>query len=749
MRAETIAAPTRTDLRPSLRRSAGDRGPGHHRAGNAGGRARSRRVGDPDRRRRADRRQCRSLLARASRPIEIVGAEAALYPSFWNALHGAHRPLGGATLAEGIAVKNVGVLTLPIVRELVSDIVLVDEAHLERAVNAYLTLQKTMAEGAGAAGLAAMLAEPERFRGRKVGLILCGGNIDARILASVMVRELEREHRIVSFRLTIPDRPGVLGQIATRLGRTRRQYSGGRAPPALPRRPGQGRQARRHGRRRAIARMRKRILRGARRRRLSADADRDRDHDGMRRPGDCPLTLCLDMISAGAANRRAEGYQALREKELRIALVCFGGVSLAVYMHGVTKEILKLVRASSALHAIADRARRAKAVVLRWRRSQRPGIRHRERLFRAAARHRRAASSCAWSSISSPARRPAASTAPCWRARSATTCRWAALRDLWLDNADVAVLLSPDARAGAWSKWFLKPLAVGVRPHRHACARSRDMEVRQKLSLFVRSRWFKPPLDGRVMAGLMYDAVTSMGRRDCAALRCCRPATSLDLFVTLTDYYGYQQLVQIHDPPLIHELRSSPRAAFHLRRHPNGEVESDFGLDNAPALAFAARATSSFPGAFPPARIVEMDEVVAQRHGSWPRRAEFIAKAFRQPSARRRRPGNGIVSSTARCSTTALSRKRSRQSTAGRPIAQVDRRLVYIDPHPAAGATAAPAGKSRLLRDAARRDVGHSKLAAGHRRAYLGARFQRAGSPAARDHRQRSPANRASWCPRS
>jgi threonine dehydratase len=160
-----------------------------------------------------------AIAARARKPaIEIVGAEAALYPSFWNTLHGENRPLGGATLAEGIAVKNVGVLALPIVRELVSEIILVDEAHLERAVNAYLTLQKTMAEGAGAAGLAAMLVEPEKFRGRKVGLILCGGNIDARILASVMVRELERESRIVSFRLTIPDQPGVLGQIATRLG---------------------------------------------------------------------------------------------------------------------------------------------------------------------------------------------------------------------------------------------------------------------------------------------------------------------------------------------------------------------------------------------------------------------------------------------------------------------------------------------------------------------------------------------------
>ena len=160
-----------------------------------------------------------AIAARAKNPlIEIVGAEAALYPSVWNALHGENRPLGGPTLAEGIAVKNVGKLTLPVIRELVAEIILVDEVQLERAVNAYVTLQKTMAEGAGAAGLAAMLAKPERFRGKKVGLVLCGGNIDPRVLASIMVRELEREDRIVSFRLTIPDRPGVLGIIATRIG---------------------------------------------------------------------------------------------------------------------------------------------------------------------------------------------------------------------------------------------------------------------------------------------------------------------------------------------------------------------------------------------------------------------------------------------------------------------------------------------------------------------------------------------------
>jgi threonine dehydratase len=160
-----------------------------------------------------------AIAARGVKPtIEVIGVECTLYPSMWNALNDAELPLGGLTLAEGIAVKTVGNLTLPIARDLITDIVLVDEAHLERAVNAYLCLQKAIAEGAGAAGLAAMLAQPKRFRGKKVGLILSGGNIDPRILASIMVRELERENRIVSFRLTVYDRPGVLREIATRLG---------------------------------------------------------------------------------------------------------------------------------------------------------------------------------------------------------------------------------------------------------------------------------------------------------------------------------------------------------------------------------------------------------------------------------------------------------------------------------------------------------------------------------------------------
>jgi threonine dehydratase len=160
-----------------------------------------------------------TVAAKALKPsIEIIGVEAALYPSFRNAIRGENQHIGGATLAEGIAVKTVGQLPLPIVRDLVSDIIAVEEPVIERAVNAYATLQRTMAEGAGAAGLAAMMAQPERFEGKRVGLVLCGGNIDARILASVMVRELERDDRITSFRITSNDRPGLLGRVASLLG---------------------------------------------------------------------------------------------------------------------------------------------------------------------------------------------------------------------------------------------------------------------------------------------------------------------------------------------------------------------------------------------------------------------------------------------------------------------------------------------------------------------------------------------------
>jgi threonine dehydratase len=150
---------------------------------------------------------------------EVIGVETELYPSLWCAMHDRQEKIGGESLAEGIAVKNVGKLPLAIARRFVDDVVLVPETTIEQAVAAYLALQKTLAEGAGAAGLAAVLADPQRFRGRKVGLILCGGNIDPRLAASIMVRELARQGRVVAIRLFISDRPGVLGDISATIGK--------------------------------------------------------------------------------------------------------------------------------------------------------------------------------------------------------------------------------------------------------------------------------------------------------------------------------------------------------------------------------------------------------------------------------------------------------------------------------------------------------------------------------------------------
>jgi patatin-related protein len=372
----------------------------------------------------------------------------------------------------------------------------------------------------------------------------------------------------------------------------------------------------------------------------------------------------------------------LREKELRIALVCFGGISLAVYMHGISKEVLKLVRASSALHAIADRAQRRNASFFDAFDRSDPEYDTEEIYFELLREIGQKIELRVIVDVIAGASAGGINGAMLARA----LCHdlpMGALRDLWLNSADVTVLLSAEARAGKWSKLFLTPLIWAA----SATGRLRlitDMEARQKLSLFVRSRWFKPPLDGRVMAGLMYDAVTAMGGPKDLLASLLPSGQSLDLFVTVTDYYGYQQLVQIHDPPLIHEVDHHHILQFRYRRS-SGAVDSDFGLDNAGGLAFAARATSSFPGAFPPARIVEMDELIAQRGGSWPRRAAFIADNF--PNHLRA----GIDPTTASfIDGSVLNNRPFQQAIAaihGRPAyRQVDRRLVYIDPYPAAAA---------------------------------------------------------------
>ncbi len=161
-----------------------------------------------------------AVAARGLRPeVEIVGVEAALYPSVVHLLRGEPPPAGGPTIADGIAVKRPAELTLRLIRALVDEVLLVEEAAIEAAVVALLEIEKTVAEGAGAAPLAAVASHPDRFRGRRIGLVLSGGNIDSRILSSVILRGLVRSDRLVRYRVSVPDHPGALAAVARIIAR--------------------------------------------------------------------------------------------------------------------------------------------------------------------------------------------------------------------------------------------------------------------------------------------------------------------------------------------------------------------------------------------------------------------------------------------------------------------------------------------------------------------------------------------------
>ena len=151
--------------------------------------------------------------------IEVIGVEPTMYPSFSAMRAGQKAQVGGLTVAEGIAVKTVGELTYGVANPLISDVLLIDEPYFERGVALYANVEKVIAEGAGAASLAALLAYPERFKGKKCGLVLTGGNIDTRLLASVLTRELVRAQRLVSLRIVGDDRPGLLAQTSALIGK--------------------------------------------------------------------------------------------------------------------------------------------------------------------------------------------------------------------------------------------------------------------------------------------------------------------------------------------------------------------------------------------------------------------------------------------------------------------------------------------------------------------------------------------------
>jgi patatin-related protein len=368
----------------------------------------------------------------------------------------------------------------------------------------------------------------------------------------------------------------------------------------------------------------------------------------------------------------------LREKELRIALVCFGGVSLAVYMHGITKEILKLARASSAVHGITNRSERLTATFFDVRDASDPEYDTEAIYFDLLRDLGRAIELRVVVDILAGASAGGINSTMLSRAL-AHDLPMGKLRDLWLQNADVSVLLAPQAKARRWSKWFLRPFFWAA--HAARLQLVKDREARSNLSLFMRSRWFQPPFDGLKMAELMYDGLAAMGKPRDPSSSLLPSGRGLDLFVTVTDFYGRQQLMQIHDPPIIHEREHRHVLHFKYRRHASGVVDSDFDLENAPALAFAARATSSIPGVFPPTQILEIDQLIHVRSVRWPRRKQFIAQNF----ARYARMNVDVASVPFIDGSVLNSRpfQAAIMAIRGRPAyREVDRRVVYIDPSP-------------------------------------------------------------------
>jgi patatin-related protein len=357
-------------------------------------------------------------------------------------------------------------------------------------------------------------------------------------------------------------------------------------------------------------------------------------------------------------------------------------------MHGITKEILKLVRASSALHTITVREERSTSSFFDIRDRADPEFDTEEIYFDLLRDIGRTVDLRVIVDIVAGASAGGINGIMLARALS-HDLPMGRLRDLWLENADVTELLASEAKARISSKWILRPLfwAAGLTGK----GLISDIEVRSKLSLFMRSRWFEPPFDGQKMIALMYDAVVAMGtpREERSSL--LPSGQGLDLFVTLTDFNGYQRTMQIHNPPIIHEREHRHHLHFQYRRRPSGAIESDFEMANAPALAFAARATSSIPGAFPPARILEVDRFLRDRSIAWPRRAEFIARNFDNYARM-----NVDAASVPFIDGSVLSSHPFREAVSairGRAAyREVDRRVVYVDPNPTPAGLAAHHG---------------------------------------------------------
>ena len=351
----------------------------------------------------------------------------------------------------------------------------------------------------------------------------------------------------------------------------------------------------------------------------------------------------------------------MREKELRLALVCYGGVSLAVYMHGITKELWRLARASRAYHDGAPCAPGSETI-------------YRELLERIGQdrqiRLRVLIDIIAGSS--------AGGMNGIYLAQAITTGQsLEPLTRLWLERADVDVLLDPDARPlSRFTKFWAVPIAwllmrLRGRTVQRTVAVEARAEVRRKLSGFVRARWFHPPFGGVTFSNLILDAFEAM-----ASVPPGPPLLPerqpLDLSVTVTDYHGYNQRLRLHSPALAEEREHRLTIAFTDR----GVGERK--LADVAELTFAARATASFPGAFPPFNVAEIDKVLKSRKRDWPGREAFIHRIFPRGATRGSPEDMVLIDGSVLANAPfgpAIDALRNRPARR-----EVDRRFVYLDP---------------------------------------------------------------------
>ena len=374
----------------------------------------------------------------------------------------------------------------------------------------------------------------------------------------------------------------------------------------------------------------------------------------------------------------------MKEKELRLALVYYGGVSLAIYQHGVNVEILNLLRASRAYHAANSFAAKQADDYSYTNIGGNTEDSSTEaiyfdllKLIGGSLDLRVIVDVIAGSS--------AGGINGIALARAvAHDLSLAPLTEMWFAKADLLQLIAPTARASIWSKWyfwpFMRPL-LGRLAREGLLPRNPDAEIRERISTFIRSRWFKPPFDGRYFSNLLLDGLAAMEGPQPSTSTLLPPGNRLDLLITVTDFYGAQRTIFLHDPVAIHEREHRQLLRFHVEWSKDGREQSDFDLGNIPSLAFAGRASSSYPGAFPPAQLQEMDEVIAARGLAWPGRSQFLEANFPhyqdidiKPEATVLLDGSILNNKPILAALEAI-----RTHSAFR---EVDRRLVYIDPRP-------------------------------------------------------------------